>query len=250
MSFSRLPLRDPRTVARDIPGVLDILFPKLNGGLVGSLNRKMFPFENIIPVSNEQVDESKIEKAMLFELAMVRAEYILASGREPDWQECLSLAADRQRKHYDSVVPENLEQPDLNVATHASDNLIVMLTSIQSQNPGHKLMQGPSIPGLGWIASGKGDFSLGSTLIEVKHTDRNFISGDFKQVLMYWLLKYAKAIESDGNVWSDFLLLNPRRNRGLFVKFDDLLKSASSNLNRVELFELLRSIVGQDWEHG
>jgi len=166
------------------------------------------------------------------------------------WQDCLSLAADRQRKHYDSVVPENLEQADLNVATHAANNLIVMLTSIQGQNPDHKLVQGPNIPGLGWIASGKGDFSLGSTLIEVKHTDRNFISGDFKQVLMYWLLKYAKAIESGGNIWSDFLLLNPRRNRGLFVRFDDLLRSASSNLNRVELFELLRSIVGQDWEHG
>lgn len=29
------------------------------------------------------------------------------------------------------------------------------------------------IPRLGWVASGNGDFAIGSTLIEVKHTERN-----------------------------------------------------------------------------
>jgi hypothetical protein len=104
----------------------------------------------------------------------------------------------------------------------------------------------PVIPGFGWIASGNGDFSLGSLLIEVKHTDRNFVSGDFRQVMMYWLLKYAQAIENNVDVWSDVLLLNPRRNSALLVKFDYLLRSASASSSRVELFELLRSVIGQE----
>ena len=105
------------------------------------------------------------------------------------------------------------------------------------------------IPGLGWIASGVGDFSLGSILVEVKHTDRNFGSGDFRQVIMYWLLKYASSIENNDEIWSDCLLLNPRRNSGLLVNFNHLLRSASASSGRVELFELLRSIVGQDFDH-
>ena len=102
------------------------------------------------------------------------------------------------------------------------------------------------IPGLGWIASGIGDFSLGQILIEVKHTDRNFVAGDFRQVLMYWLLKYAACIETNEVIWADCLLLNPRRNAGLLVNFDYLLRSGSPSSSRVELLELLRSVVGQD----
>jgi len=98
---------------------------------------------------------------------------------------------------------------------------------------------------MGWIASGTADFSLGRTLIEVKRTGRKFVSGDFRQVLMYWVLKYASFIERDDEVWSDCLLLNPRRNSALFVNFNKLLHSASASSNRVDIYELLRSIVGQ-----
>jgi hypothetical protein len=101
---------------------------------------------------------------------------------------------------------------------------------------------------MGWIATGTADFSLGSILIEVKHTDRNFVSGDFRQVLMYWILKYASSIEDDVDVWSDCLLLNPRRNSALLVNFNKLLLSASASSSHVELYELLRSIVGQELE--
>ncbi len=121
-----------------------------------------------------------------------------------------------------------------------------MLNSAQIQHPDAQLERSPVIPGLGWIASGVGDFSLGRILIEVKHTDRNFISGDFRQVLMYWMLKYAASIENSSEVWSDVLLLNPRRNSALLVNYDYLLRSASASSNRVELFELLRSIIGKE----
>jgi hypothetical protein len=246
MALGRLPFRDPRTVARDIPGVLDILFPRLTGGLVASLNRGMFSFAEIAPVPDELVNRSRLQKAMLFELGVARAEFILKGKGEPSWDDCLRVSADRQQCYYDARVPLVLEQCDRDIASHAANNLVTMLMSVQHQHPIMQLQTNPAVPGLGWIASGIGDFSLGSVLVEVKHTDRNFVSGDFRQVLMYWLLRYAASIERHDTVWSDCLLLNPRRNSGLLINFDQLSRSASGDSSRVELLELLRSIVSQD----
>jgi hypothetical protein len=206
----------------------------------------MFSFAEIAPVQYELVQKSHLQKAMLFELAVARAEIILDGNRQPSWDDCLRVATDRQRHHYDAEIPAQLEQCDLDVASHAADNLITMLMSVQDQHPTAQLQPGPTIPGLGWIASGVGDFSLGRILIEVKHSYTNFGAGDFRQVLMYWLLKYAASIGTNEVIWTDCLLLNPRRNSGLLVSFDYLLRSASPNFSRVELFELLRSIVGYD----
>jgi len=133
MVLKRLPFRDPRTVARDIPGVLDVLFPSLSGGLVASLNRRMFAFEGIGPVPDELIDESRLQKAMLFELSMARAEGLLSSDGEPNWDDCLQVAAERQRRHYDAKIPDKLEKCDLDVANHAAHNLVVMLNSVQSE---------------------------------------------------------------------------------------------------------------------
>ena len=244
----RLPFRDPRTVARDIPGVFDILFPRLTGGLVASLNRGMFGFKGLTPVPEELVEQSRIQRAMLFELAMVRAENILDGETDPNWDSCLTVATARQRRHYDSQFPVRLEHCDLDVVSRAAANLVAMLRSAQALHPDLQLARSPVIPGLGWVASGFGDFSLGSILIEVKHTDRNSLSADFRQILMYWLLRYAAFLEGREGVWSDCLLLNPRRNAALLVSFDGLMRAASANLGRVELFEILRSAVGENWE--
>ena len=124
-----------------------------------------------------------------------------------------------------------------------------MLYSIRTQNPKSNLESSPGIPGFGWIASGTGDFSLGNILIEVKHTNKNFGSSDLRQILMYWLMKYAASIESTEKVWTDVLLLNPRRNAALLINFDFLSQPASANSNQVELYKLLRSIVGQKLNH-
>ncbi|MBR2574999.1 MAG: hypothetical protein IKE14_11790 [Loktanella sp.] len=185
---------------------------------------------------------------MLFELATARAEALLSENADADWDQCLRLAARRQSRHYDAKVPAKIDEFDKQVAEHAAQNLVAMLRSMQQRDPEVELEISPPIPGLGWIASGTADFSLGSTLIEVKHTDRNFVSGDFRQILMYWLLKYASSIEGEVEVWSDCILLNPRRNSALLINFDKLLYSASASSNRVELYELLRSITGQDLE--
>jgi hypothetical protein len=247
MPANRLPARDPRTVARDIPGVLDILFPRLTVGLVNSINAKMFAFAGIAAIPEEAIGASSLQKAMLFEISMARAESALLGGAA-SWDECLEIASSRQRRHFDARIPDVLEPIDISVADHAARNLVAMLDSIQAQRPSNILEHAPLIPGLGWVASGNGDFALGTTLIEVKHTARNFGAGDFRQVLMYWLLQYARSVENSGQVWSDVLLLNPRRNAALLVNYDHLLRSASETANRVELVELLRSVVVQDFD--
>jgi hypothetical protein len=246
MALRRLPLRDPRTVARDIPGVLDVLFPRLSGGLVASLNRKAFTFEGLTAVPDVLVEQSALQKAMLFELAIAHAERLLSGQLQPDWDDCLQLAATRQGRHYDAKVPAVLDECDRQVAAHSAQNLVAMLRIVQQQHPKFSLQASPAIPGMGWIATGAADFSLGNILIEVKHTDRNFVSADFRQILMYWVLKYAASIEGELDAWSDCLLLNPRRNSALLVNFDTLLRSASASSSRVEVYELLRSIVGHD----
>jgi hypothetical protein len=248
MSFSRLPARDPRTVARDIPGVLDILFPRLTGALVKALNVKMFSFDGISSIPPEMIEKSRLQKAMLFELSMVRAESELLHGDLKPWDECLKIASRRQQRHFDACIPEQLDPNDIVIADKASRNLVAMLRSIQAQSPTTNLEHSPLIPGLGWVASGNGDFALGSTLIEVKHTERNFGAGDFRQILMYWLLRYARSIDNGGAIWSHVLLLNPRRNAGLLINYDYLLRSASASSNRIELVELLRSAVGQEFD--
>jgi hypothetical protein len=246
MSSERLPLRDPRTVARDIPGVLNILFPRLSGGLVASLNRKSFHFNSIAALPDALVQASQLQHSMLFELSVARAEKILAGVVVPDWQACLRTAINRQQRHFDARIPSELFESDMKLADWAAQNLVLMLRSVMDQQPTHKLVQSPFIPGLGWISSGHGDFALGPILIEIKHTNRNFVANDFRQVLIYWILKYAEYLENDKEIWSKCLLLNPRRNSALLVDFDYLLKSASPGLNRIELYQLLRSIVGHD----
>lgn len=183
---------------------------------------------------------------MLFEISYARAEFTLLGDVDPSWDVCLQTAGKRQSKHYDAQVPNSLTDIDKKLATHAATNLVTMLSSVVEQHNGDELHPKPRIPGLGWVASGIGDFEIGTTLIEVKHTDRNFISADFRQVLMYWLLRYAASVEQDEKIWSDCILLNPRRNSALLFQFDELLQSASASANRVELLELLRSVVGDD----
>ena len=248
MPANRLPARDPRTIARDIPGVLDILFPRLTGGLVKALNANMFTFIGIEAIPAEAIEASSLQNAMLFEISMARAESELRGGGAASWDKCLKVASSRQRRHFDARIPEKLEPSDISVVDHAARNLVAMLDSIRAQQPSTILEHAPLIPGLGWVASGNGDFALGTTLIEVKHTRRNFGASDFRQVLMYWLLQYARTVENNGEVWSEVLLLNPRRNAALLVNYDHLLRSASASSNRVELVELLRSAVGQDFD--
>lgn len=243
MPPKRFPIRDPRTVARDIPGVLDVLFPRLSGGLVASLNRNLFAFDGVEPIPETLIDQCTVQKALLFEISSVYAEAILQGEGDPKWSDCFERAWTRQRAHFDAKRPRSISDADYETVQLATNNLVSMLKSIEIQFPDTQLQIGPEIPGMGWVASGVGDFAIGQLLIEVKHTDRNFVSRDFRQILMYWLLKYADAIEKDQEVWSKVLLLNPRRNAALLLTVDKVLASASDSQNRIELLGRLRSLL-------
>ncbi|MGN7929377.1 hypothetical protein [Sphingopyxis sp. 22461] len=208
----------------------------------------MFHFEEIAPIHDSLVVSSALQPSMLFELSVVRAEAILSGNENPDWPTYLDVAVKRQSRHFDAKIPSALYENDVEIAELAARNLVTMLRGIERQNQPHQLSSNPFVPGLGWIASGVGDFALGNILIEVKHTDRNFIAGDFRQVLIYWILKYVSYLERDDEVWTDFILINPRRNSALSLNFDYLIKAASPNLSRLEIYEQFRSIVGGEAE--
>jgi hypothetical protein len=202
-------------------------------------------------MSEEALGHSSLDKAMLFELSVARTEQLVAGRLKPNWDECLELAIRRQRRHFDAQIPASLGQSDIDLITLAAKNLFVMLRDSRSERPHHDLLIAPPVPGFGWVASGSADFSRGSLLIEVKHTDRNFGAGDFRQVLMYWLLKYANTIERDDLAWSDCLLLNPRRNIVLKINFDNLIRLASGGMSRVEVYEQMREVFVEDvWRRG
>ena len=250
MVAKRFPPRDPRTVAREIPGVLDILFPRLTGGLVASLNRATFSCSGVDPIDENLIEKSRLNKALLFEISVVFVEIRCSERRDSDWSECLTIAAKRQSQHYDAVIPDTLESHDIEIISRAADNLQRMIAVLQENKPSSALEIRPVVPGLGWIASGTGDFSIGETLIEVKNADRNFVAGDIRQTFMYWILKYALSLKSDSEAWKDCILINPRRNIYLNFDFDTLSRAASANLGRVELYELLRHLLGQELDIG
>lgn len=240
---NRIPVRDPRTVARDIPGILDIVFPRLSGGLVSALNRKMFQFNSAAAVDEVLVAQSGQKKSMLFEIAVAYAEQAIRGDGRPSLAESKKIAFERQQRHFDARPPRPLSDIDKQIIRRVSSNLINMITDFAAQQGSQDIAIRPTIPGFGWIGSGSGDFSVSDTLIEVKNTDRNFIANDYRQVLMYWILSYAKSLEGGATGWSTYLLMNSRLNRSVFGSFDDLVEAASGGLSRIEVYEYLRAIV-------
>lgn len=243
--YSRRPIRDPRTVARDIPGIFDVLFPQLTVGMVAHLNENIRPCVEVNAVPFELTEASTLRKAMLFEVAFARAQQILAGSVGANWSECLQVATNRQKRHFDAVVPSSLSNVDKRIAEWVGHNLAHMLQLIQSNNPMFKLVHSPSIVGYQWIDSGEGDFSVGTHLIEVKCTNKKFGSADYRQILMYWVLSYASAIERGSNEWTRCILLNPRLNYVLDISFDEIIRLSASRRSKVELIELFSFVVGE-----
>lgn len=243
MRFLRLPVKDPRTVARDIPGICDILFPQLLPAIVSHLNREALSIPGCSYVEESLVVKMSTNAAMLFEVAYVRAEQILAEITE-DWDACLHLALERQSKYFDAVLPDNLTEVDILIAKKTANNLAKSIAFFQEKNQNIKLIQSPAIPGFQWIAQGYGDFSIGKNLIEVKCSSKNFSSSDYRQLLIYWLLSFSSSIEGGSDEWESGILLNPRLNKYIEIKFDDLVKVAGAGRSKIEILELFSSLVG------
>jgi hypothetical protein len=241
--MNRLPAHDPRTIARDIPGVLDSLFPYLTQGVVTSINRRSASVPELQAVPQELVDASSLQKAMLFEVAVAAAEQLLDQKESIDWNRCLNDAVERQQEHFDAKLPEALSDVDKDISLRVAQSLFTMLVKFQSE-ANEALIRAPKIPGYQWIASGVGDFSVGTTLIEVKCTSKHFSSSDYRQILMYWLLSYCGAIENRSQEWSTAILANPRLNLFLKLSFDELARITSGGRSKVELVEQFSAILG------
>ncbi len=244
MKTPRLSGCDPRTIARDIPGVLDALFPYLAQGVVAGLNRRAHPVEDCVPVSEEVIATSRLQHAMLFEIAVAAAEQLL-DKENVNWDACLETAVRRQNEHFDAVPPSNLSEVDREVSLAVARNLVLMLRRIQFESAEAPLVRSPRIPGYRWIASGVGDFAVGRALIEVKCTNKRFSSADYRQILMYWLLSYCSAMESGAAEWSHGILINPRLNLLFKFSFDEVVAVVGGGKSKLELVELFAAMLGE-----
>lgn len=232
---------DPRTVARDIPGIFDEIFPQLTPGIVAHFNARADEFQ-VQALSPALLSQSKLQRAMLFELGYTVGERLL-TGTEIDWDECFETTVRRQRAFFDARLPDQLDAGDQVLAEITGRNLSTALKAM-SQKRSLPVVLRPGIPGFEWISSGHGDFSLGQTLIEVKCSAKRFSSPDYRQVAIYWLLSYAAAIERRGEEWQDFVLLNPRSGVTVSMRFDAFLSVISSGRTKVDILQLFQSLVG------
>lgn len=188
------------------------------------------------------LSQSKLQRAMLFELGYTVGERLLVDA-EINWAECFETTLRRQRVFFDARLPEQLDAGDWALAEIVGRNLSATL-KVMSHERGLPIVLRPGIPGLEWIASGHGDFALGHTLIEVKCTAKRFSASDYRQVAIYWLLSYAAAIEGRGEEWRDFILLNPRSGVKVSMHFDAFLSVISSGRTKVDILTLFQALVG------
>jgi len=233
---------DPRTVAREIPGVLDEVFPQLTPSVVARFNNTASTVA-VAPLADDLLQQSTVQRAILFELGCVVGERFLKGAAAVDWPDCIDETVQRQRKYFDVELPVNLTLEDQILAETVGRNLAGILGQITAAE-GAPVVVGPRIPGLEWIASGKGDFSVGRTLIEVKCTSKRFSSADYRQVAIYWLLSFAAAVEGRGAEWTELMLLNPRSGEKVCMKIDALLAVISGGRTKVDILQLFQGLVG------
>lgn len=233
---------DPRTVARDIPGLLKEVFPQLTPGIVAHFNDSS-RIQHVDFVTADLLALSRLQRSMLFELGYTVGESLLRGAASIDWEWCFAEAQKRQSVYFDAQPPGQLSHADKTIAETVGRNLARSLSD-WSRTRLQPLVIRPAIPGFEWVASGHGDFSLGHTLIEVKNTVKRFSAADYRQVAIYWLLSYASAIEGRGEEWHDFILFNARSGEHVVMTYDAFLKVISSGRTKVEILQIFQSLVG------
>jgi hypothetical protein len=242
MAISPLVNRDPRTVARDIPGICDTLFPQIVPGVVKHFNLNAYQVQGCSDIPHHLVAASSLQHAMLFEIAIAAGEQQLAGSTSVDMDKALSVAIARQRRHFDAKLPEKITDVDREIIVRVAENLTRMASDV-SNRLGNEIVRAPHIPGYQWISSGSGDFGCGQQLIEVKCTNKIFSSSDYRQVMMYWLLSYASAIEGKGEEWAGAILVNPRLNVVVEISFERMIQVVGAGRSKVDILELFSSMV-------
>ncbi|MEZ6993361.1 MULTISPECIES: hypothetical protein [unclassified Aeromonas] len=243
MRFLRLPIKDPRTVARDIPGIFDIIFPQLTPGIIAHINNSLETIPIIERIPDSIIKKTSITPAMLFEIAYAKAEYILNGNVDIAWESCFKVALSRQSRYFDAILPNSLSPIDITVANKTAENIINSLRFIQKKLGNEPIRNSPAIPGYSWISKGEGDFSISDTLIELKCGASKFSSSDIRQILIYWLLSYASSLEKNEQEWSYGILLNPRLNLYTTFKFNELASLLSGGRSKIEILQTFDHIV-------
>lgn len=239
MRILKLPHKDPRTVSRDIPGISEVIFPSLIPGLVAYLNRTSISLPGLSSISELAIEQSKLAKAMLFEISYVMAEKILRNEKY-EIDDCIGEAIKRQSRFFDATPPKEVTANDLKLIEMTATNLCHGLSYMTE---GNEIVIAPVIPGLGWISSGVGDFAFSDTLVEVKCSNKNFSASDYRQLLFYWLLQYASVIRTQERTWTTGILFNPRRNCMVEVDLQHLYSLVANEKNVVEAIEMLESLM-------
>src|SRR4051795_7426293 len=116
---------DPRSVAREIPGILDEVFPQLTPGIVAHFNSGADNFE-IQQLPAALLAQSTLQRAMLFELGYSVGERLLTNAGI-DWDECIDVALRRQQAFFDAKQPEEISLCDKSLATIVGENLAARL---------------------------------------------------------------------------------------------------------------------------
>ncbi|MEX0293438.1 hypothetical protein AAH995_08780 [Pseudomonas putida] len=226
--------RDPRTIARNIPGILNAIFPGLTSGIVSFYNKSALNC-SVIAVPPEAIQTSKLQKSLLFELAFAVGEQRVL-GNNPTWGECVTTAIERQSRFFDAISPlaSEISDNDKRIALRVAENLLTMIKQVAG---GATYGAAPVIPGFRWIASGAGDFFAGSTLIEVKCISGNFSAADYRQVAMYWLMSYSAAIETGKDEWRSCALMNPRTGKLVMINFDEFIQITGDGRSKAEILQ-------------
>jgi len=237
---------DPRTIARDVAGVIESVFPQLVPGMVLHFNRtQSYSTKGCKPVPTELIARTSLQQAMVFEVGIAVGESLLAGEPNLDWNKCLLKAADRQRRYYDAEVPDHLESVDKEIASLVGNNLFATLSEL-SVAEGSAITVQPRIAGYRWIASGAGDFATRGSIIEVKCSSKRFSTADYRQILIYWLLAYIESLEKDLRPWTTGILLNPRLNFSVKLNFSEFIPLVALGRSSIEIVESFAAIF-QDW---
>ena len=228
---------DPRTVARKLIGLSEAIFPGIVPGVVMHLNRRYSRnLEGCHEVAEEEIKKCSLRRAMLFEIAVVMAEMKFWEPENYNWTVGINRAVDKQRRFYDAEIPVKVRERDRKVAAAVGDNLCLMFGHLE-ETRGECVTAKPEVPGYGWISNAAGDYAVGDTLVEVKCTGKNFGSADYRQVAMYWLLGYIRAMEQGVDAWKGAILLNPRRNVIVEVKFGEIISLISGGRSSLEVVQ-------------
>lgn len=234
---------DPRTIARNVSGIFDAAFPQLAPAIVAHFNRSYSrQIGGVTPVSTAALDESDLQRAMLFELAVSAAEQLLNTPGAINWEQCLRDAGEKQRRYFDAEVPTTLGARDKAVAEQVAHNLLAGLSEI-AQKDQQSVRQAPQIPGFRWISSGSGDFATDRTVIEVKCSSKPFSTADYRQIVIYWLLKQIRAVENGLSYWQVGVLVNPRSGRLVEFPFDELINLIAPHHAAGAALNTFRSII-------